>query len=180
MSIVKLENVSLLFQGRQWLAISVAISDQNDVYVNYLGNEQKIHTSHHASGQQHHKVGRRYVTWTADSSGSWEPMKMTKPMPVEVFERKSLAVWGWNIARIPEVLTPCQTDCGFIVNAMPFPNSFTLGLETSIINGDLSQRADILGFPVVQRQRVSNGVIVVEIEAFVVDEEAETQPAHWL
>jgi hypothetical protein len=71
----------------------------------------------------------------------------------------------------PSVLPAGQEDGGMVIDASPFPASSTLGLEVSIVNGDTSQRTEILGFPVVQRHCVSNGAIVVEIEAFVVEEE---------
>jgi hypothetical protein len=169
-SLAMLERVSIQFQHQQWLAISIAISDANDVYVNYLGDEKKRHTSRHASGQHHQKIGKRYVTWTDRPTGHWEPMKECKVTPTEVSQRESVAVWGWTIGRIPSVLRPCQEACGVVIDASAFPDSWTLGLEVSILNTDPHQRTEILGFPVVQRHRVSNGAIVVEIEAFVIDE----------
>ena len=58
-----------------------------------------------------------------------------------------------------------------VVDAALFPASSTLGLEVSIAGRDAQQRTEISGYPIVQRHRVSNGVIVVEIEVFVLDEE---------
>lgn len=161
------ERVSIHFQSQQWLAISVAISDTNDVYVNYLGD---MHTSRHASGQHHQKIGKRYVTWTGGPTGYWQPMKECKVRPRDVLQRESVAVWGWTIGRIPSVLPSCRDVCGMAVDATAFPDSWTLGIEVSIVNGDPDQRTEILGFPVVQRHRICNGIIVVEIEAFVIDE----------
>jgi hypothetical protein len=169
-----LERVAIQFQHQLWLGISVAIGDAGDVYVNYLGDGQEMHTSHHASGQHHQKIGKRYVTWTGGPTRHWEPMKSAKIKPTQVSERESVAVWGWVIARIPSVLPPVTDACGMVVNAALFRDSWTLGLEVSIVSRDSNQRTEILGYPVVQRHRVSNGLIIVEIEAFVIDEEITT------
>lgn len=171
MSDGRLENVSLRTGQAIYTAIGVRISDQGDVYVNYLGDEHKRHTSHHASGQRHHKVGKRYVMWTGGPSAVWQPMKTIDAKPAAILERTKVAVWGWQISCIPAVLPSCRQDCGFVVDTSGFAVTSTIGLKVSIVNGDTSVRSDILGFPVVARHRFSHVSITVEIEAFVVDEQ---------
>jgi hypothetical protein len=95
-----LERVSIRFQQQLWSGISIAISPASDVYVNYLGDDRKMHTSYHPSGQHHHKLGNSYVEWNAGPTAHWQPMKEPKTKPTEVFERESVAVWGWTIASI--------------------------------------------------------------------------------
>jgi len=167
----RLEKVCLKTAQELCAGISVRISDQGDVYVNYLGDEHERHTSHHASGELHHKVGKRYVKWTGGLSGAWEPMKTTNAQPATISERTEVAAWGWQIFRIPAVLPRCDQDCGFIVGTAGFPVASTIGLQVSIVNDDISVRSDILGFPVVARYRFAHAAITVEIEAFLVDEQ---------
>ncbi len=56
-----------------------------------------------------------------------------------------------------------------VVDGSALPQSSYLVFEVSVVGPAATERLDVLGFPVVQRHRVSNGV-VVEIEAVHVDE----------
>jgi len=167
-----LESVSFQLNNQYRLAISVRITDKNDVYVNYLGDTAQRHTSYHASGQRHQKKRKQYIQWNAVSPAQWKPMKDAKGKPIAIFGREHVAVWGWEIQKIPEVLPLVQVQREMNIDISPLSHSAQniVPLEVSILGGDAQERHDIYGFPIVLKHRLSNGQIFVEIEAFWIDE----------
>ena len=160
--------VSVQIGRLRWEAIRVVIGDSN-VYVNYPARDgsEYAHTSSHASGQHHVKIEGRYVCHWDGILGDWTPMKLKKEQPVHVEGRVKVATVGWKVSDIPTVLPPIEDRSEMVVNASNFPNDSILTLETSILTPSAAPRSEVLGFPIVQRYQLLQGMIHVEIEAFL-------------
>jgi hypothetical protein len=111
------------------------------------------------------------VQWTNYQVGDWKPMKRSESQPTAVRARHCVATWGWEVQKISDSLPAAEDDNEMLVDVSQLPASAIIGLEVSVVGDDAHERADILGFPVVQRQRSSNGTVTVEIEAFVIQDE---------
>ena len=167
-----LESVTFQIKNQYWAAITVRLTDQHDVYVNYLGDKAQMHTSHHASGQKHQKRGKGYIQWKDDSlTAQWKPMKELREKPTAILLREHVAVWGWEINKIPAVLPAVhgKKEMNIDISTLSHSAEAVLGLEISILGDDAQERSEIYGFPVVQKHRMSNGRIVAEIEAFFLE-----------
>jgi hypothetical protein len=163
-----LVTVTAFLSVQHWLAFDVNVKGKN-VYVNYNPNER--HTSYHASGQHHVKKGRDYVKWTGGASGTWEPMVQCNPKPSDVHDRQWVSTIGWEIKDIPSVLPVVDMAGDFSIDATHLPGSSILAFEVSIVGPRARDRAEIVGFPVLQRHRIP-GSAAVEIEAFLLSEES--------
>lgn len=159
---------------RDWLALEVCIKDA-DLYVNYfapdgtpawlaLSHWKKAHTSYHASGQQHIKKGRDYVYWTDGPAGEWCPIELLKQPPGTVADREECSTIGWMIGELDSKLPLATIGADMVVDGSALPRSSYLVFEVSVVGPATTARTEVLGFQVLQRHRVSNG-LVVEIEA---------------
>ena len=164
--------VAIRHGGQERLALKVRVKGSN-VYINYFAPDgtKQAHTSYHASGQEHIKKGRDYVYWSDDPAGEWRPLKVFKQPPGAVADREECSTIGWGIGSLPSRLPVATGPVEMVVDASALPASSILALVVSVIGAGATERPDVLGFPVVQRHRVSNGV-VLEIEAILLDETA--------
>lgn len=153
---------------------------EGDVYVNDLtrvGQEHQTHISHHASGQRHTKVDDRYIEWTEGVSGGWKKMIFKRPKPDTVADREQVARFlRFEMARIEALLKPLEQPADMTVDASGFEPASILAFAVSIVGPLAEPRADSYGFPIIKRQRFTQGAITIEIEAFRITEELAAQP----
>jgi len=85
-------------------AFDVPISG-HDVYVIYSDcSVRDAHSSYHASGQYHIKIGKRYVQWNGRPTATMEPMKLFRTPPGLITGRVACWTVGWEICRLDAVL----------------------------------------------------------------------------
>jgi hypothetical protein len=159
--------ISLKIGAFEYDAIDVNIVG-HDVYVNYKGPNAGAHTSYHASGQEHVKIGRQYVT----VNGGCPPVKKLvrqRPPPSAVDTRESPSPIGWTksqIRSLPVRSTPAHAT----IDVSNFAEDHIIGLLVSVIGPAEPQRDKIDDLcPVIGCFRFSEK-LTVEIEAFLVEE----------
>jgi hypothetical protein len=162
--------ISVRTYERLWAAINVVIRETN-VYVNYFARDgsKHCHTSYHESGQRHAKTENGFVRWTGGPSGCWVPMKQFRTAPAKVDDREQVSTVGWQVSEIAFVLPLVPNPSEMVVDASNFSDASILALEVSIVGPSAGARPEITGFPVLQRYRMHDKIIV-EIEAFLLTE----------
>jgi hypothetical protein len=136
-----------------------------DAYVNYSDSSvAAAHGSYHASGQQHIKIGKKYVEWTGGPIGDMEPMKIFREPTGTVSGRNNFWSIGWQISKL-ETILPRLDDAHMIVDAQRMDTDFVLAFEVSVIGPDAKGRETIVGFPVIDTHLFGNS-LRVEIAAF--------------
>ncbi len=145
-------------------AFDVCIKGE-DVYVNYSDSSvAAAHGSYHASGQQHIKIGTKYVKWSGGPTGDMEPMKIFRSPVALVSRRNDFWTIGWEISKIESIL-PTLTDADMIVDAQTLRGDLILGLQVSVLGTGAKSRESIVGFPIVASHCFGNAVCA-EITAF--------------
>jgi hypothetical protein len=154
--------------GAMVKAFDVCIKGE-DVYVNYSDFSVAVaHGSYHASGQQHIKIGRKYVEWTGGPTGNMEPMKFFRTATGLISARNDFWTIGWQISKLENIL-PKLTGADMIVDAQALHGDSILGLEVSIVGTQAKNRHSVVGFPIVGTHRFGSSVCV-EIAAFTLAE----------
>jgi hypothetical protein len=148
----------------------------HDVYANYTDcSTPEAHSSYHASGQCHMKVGKQYVQWDGGPTGGMEPMKLFRTRPALVCGRSVCWTVGWEVGRLDSVLPELKENADMLVSACDLDPSLVLGFEASVIGDDAKPKTSIVGYPIVASQQFGNGLLRCEVHAFVLSEEQNTQ-----
>ena len=100
-----------------------------------------------------------------------------RPRATAVQYRERVSTFGLALSEIANVLHPARSEAKMIVDASEFEAQSILAFEVSIVGEMAEPRTDILGFPIIQRCRLTNGPITVEIEAFRITEELANIPS---
>ncbi len=142
-----------------------------DIYVNYSDcSTPEAHSSYHASGQYHTKVGGQFIKWTGGLSGDMEPMKLYRTPPGSVTGRSGCWTVGWETRKLDAVLPSLSSDPDMLVDARTLDGTESiLAFEVSVVGYQARARDNIVGFRVIDSHRFGKPV-QVEIEAFVLDE----------
>lgn len=156
--------------GRLAKAFDVRIIAE-DIYVNYSDcSTPEAHSSYHASGQRHTKVGRRFVEWTGGLTGDMEPMKLYRPPPGLVAGRSGCWRGGWETRTLDEILPSLSSHADMLVDARPLDSiESILAFEVSVVGYEARKRNNVFGFRIIDSRRFGRAV-QVEIDAFVLDE----------
>lgn len=156
--------------GRLVRAFDVRIIAE-DIYVNYSDcGTPEAHSSYHASGQRHTKVGGRFIEWTGGPTGDMEPMKLYRTPPGLVAGRSGCWTVGWETRRLDEILPSLSSHADMLVDTRPLDGTESiLAFEVSVVGYEAGKRDNIVGFRVINSYRFGKAV-QVEIDAFVLDE----------
>ncbi|PYX72610.1 MAG: hypothetical protein DMG72_14430 [Acidobacteria bacterium] len=150
-------------------AFDVRISG-HDVYVIYSDcSVRDAHSSYHASGQYHIKIGKRYVQWDGGPTATMEPMKLFRTPPGLITGRVACWTVGWEICRLDAVL-PRLDSADMIVDTQSLSPHLILGFEVTVVGDEAKKRETIVGFPIIASHQFGNSVCT-EIDAFVLTEE---------
>ena len=145
--------------------------EAEDAYVNYSDSSvAAAHGSYHASGQQHIKIGKKYVEWDGGPAGQMEPMKIFRERPGVVSGRNNFWSIGWQISKL-ETILPRLDDAHMIVDAQRMDAELVLAFEVSVVGLDAKDREEIVGFPVTNTHLFGKS-LRVEIAAFTLPERA--------
>ena len=119
--------------GQLVKAFDVRIANE-DIYVNYSDcSTPEAHSSYHASGQHHTKVGGRFVEWTGGPTGDMEPMKLCRTPPGLVTARAGCWTVGWEIRKLDVILPSLSSHADMLVDAPPLDDAESiLALEVSV------------------------------------------------
>jgi hypothetical protein len=143
----------------------------DDIYVNYSDcSTPEAHSSYHASGQYHTKVGGKFVEWTGGPTGHMEPMKLYRTPPGLVTGRSGCWTVGWETRRLDAILPSLCSHADMLVDARPLDGiDSILAFKVSVVGYEAGKQSNIVGFRIIQSHRFGK-VVQVEIDAFVLDE----------
>jgi len=156
--------------GQLVKAFDVRIATE-DIYVNYSDcSTPEAHSSYHASGQHHTKVGGQFIEWTGGPTGDMEPMKLYRTRPGLVTARTGCWTVGWETRKLDVILPSLSSHADMLVDAPLLDETASiLAFEVSVVGNDARKRTDIVGFRIIGSHRFGRAV-QVEIDAFVLDE----------
>jgi hypothetical protein len=156
--------------GRLVKAFDVRIIAE-DIYVNYSDcSTPEAHSSYHASGQRHTKVGGQFIEWTGGPTGDMEPMKLYRTPPGLVAGRSGCWTVGWETRKLDAILPNLSSRADMLVDAPPLDGTESiLAFEVCVVGNEAKRRNNIVGFRIIKSHRFGN-TVQVEIDAFVVDE----------
>jgi len=166
--------VALRVGSRTFNALKVCIEGE-DAYVNDLrrdGLPQNVHTSYHASGQRHLKIGHDcYPIYRIEASGERVPLKSFKPRPASVQGRENICCITWGIEDgLAEVLPLADCVPDFLVDTTPIVGPLpSLAIGVDVVGKEAISLKDVGGYPILASFRLV-GDITVELAAFRVAE----------
>jgi hypothetical protein len=166
--------VAFRLGSRTLNALKVCIEGE-DVYVNDLrrdGVPQNVHTSYHASGQRHMKIGHDcYPIYRVEGSGERIPLKSFKPRPASVRGRENICCITWRIEDgLAELLPLADFVPDFLVDTTPLAGPLaSLAIDLSVVVSVAVSRKDVGGYPILASFHLV-GDITVELAAFCVAE----------
>jgi len=137
-----------------------------DVYNYSDSGVATAHGSYHASGQQHTKIGRKYVDWTGEPTGDMEPTKIFREPTGMVSGRNDFWTIGWEVSKLGTILPPLD-NADMVVDARALRGDIILGLKVSVVASGTKDKASIVGYPVIASHRFGKS-LCAEVLAFTV------------
>jgi hypothetical protein len=158
-------------------AFDVGIDGEN-VYANYSSHQtREAHSSYHASGWQHTKVGGQKPEWDGGLTGRMEPMRFLRMRPGLVTTRSEYYRIGWPIGELDATLFPLVETAHMLVDTQDHGANVILGFVASVFGPRARERSHIVGFPIIASQ-IFGSSTRVEVTAFVLTE-AECEKSEW-
>jgi hypothetical protein len=162
--------------GKMVKVFDVCIKGSN-VYLNYSdASTPEYHKSYHSSGQQHFKIGGKYVEWTGGISGQMEPMKLIRELPAKVTGRSDFCTIGWKIFQLEQALPMLQESSAMTIDAHNI-DSDNVCFHIDVIGDEARNPTSMLGFPIFASQQFGTGAPRIEIFAFAITSEQEIESA---
>lgn len=141
-------------------AFKVCIAQGGDVYVNYaMTGVPEAHTSYHASGQKHSKIGRKCM---ADGELFTPPPRPTRNVITRSACQDPIA---WRVADLPKVLPSMTRTADITVDARCLSENALLLFKISVVGNWARECRIRAGFRKIKTHHFGSRVRV-EIEAF--------------